>query len=142
MTRIVSRLLLAPAFMVALATLLKGYVDAGDGFAAGVIAALAVGLQFVAFGSQEVERTLPVRFAPAAAAAGLLLALAVTFVPVVFGRPLLTHSPGPGDDVIQFGTLEILTAVLFDIGVFLLVLGFAVETIRLLIRIASVRRLP
>ncbi len=142
MTRMVSRLLLAPALMVALATLLKGYVDAGDGFAAGVIAALAIGLQYVAFGSEEIERTLPVRFAPAAAALGLLLALAVTFIPVLFGKPLLTHYPPPGAEVIHFGTLEILTAVLFDIGVFLLVLGFAVETIRLLIRIASVRRLP
>lgn len=142
MTRMVSRLLLAPALMVALATLIKGYVDAGDGFAAGVIAALAIGLQYVAFGSEEIERTLPVRFAPAAAALGLLLALAVTFIPVLFGRPLLTHYPPPGAEVIHFGTLEILTAVLFDIGVFLLVLGFAVETIRLLIRIASVRRLP
>lgn len=142
MTRMVSRLLLAPAFMVALATLIKGYVDAGDGFAAGVIAALAVGLQFVAFGSEEVERTLPVRFAPVAAATGLLIALAVTFAPVVFGQPLLTHAPGPGDEVIHFGTLEILTAVLFDVGVFLLVLGFATETIRLLVQIGSVRRLP
>lgn len=142
MTRMVSRLLLAPALMVALATLIKGYVDAGDGFAAGVIAALAIGLQYVAFGSEEIERTLPVRFAPAAAALGLLLALAVTFIPVLFGKPLLTHYPPPGAEVIHFGTLEILTAVLFDIGVFLLVLGFAVETIRLLIRIASVRRLP
>ncbi len=142
MTRMVSRLLLAPAFIVAFAILLKGYVDAGDGFAAGVFAALAVGLQYVAFGSDEIERTLPVRFAPAAAASGLLLALAVTFVPVLFGRPLLTHWPPPNADVIHIGTLEILTAVLFDIGVFLLVLGFATETIRLLIRIASVRRLP
>ncbi len=142
MTRMVSRLLLAPALMVALATLIKGYVDAGDGFAAGVIAALAIGLQYVAFGSEEIERTLPVRFAPAAAALGLLLALAVTFIPVLFGKPLLTHYPPPGAEVIHFGTLEILTAMLFDIGVFLLVLGFAVETIRLLIRIASVRRLP
>jgi multisubunit Na+/H+ antiporter MnhB subunit len=138
----VSRLLLAPAFMVALATLVKGYVDAGDGFAAGVIAALAVGLQFVAFGADEVERTLPVRFAPAVAAVGLVVALMVTFVPILRGDPLLTHLPRPGAAVVHLGTLELLTAVLFDVGVFLLVLGFGVETIRLLIRAGAGRRLP
>ena len=37
-TRHVARLMLAPVLMIALAVLVKGYADVGDGFAAGVIA--------------------------------------------------------------------------------------------------------
>ena len=131
-TRGVSRGLLAPAFMVAFAVLVKGYVDAGDGFAAGCIAALAVLLQYVAFGPETVERTLPVRYAPAAAAASIAISLLVTFGPVALGRPILTHAPLPGEHVIHFGSLELLTAMAFDVGVFLVVLGFSVSTIRLI----------
>jgi multicomponent Na+:H+ antiporter subunit B len=131
-TQVISRGLLAPAFMVAFAVLIKGYVDTGDGFAAGCIAALAVLLQYVAFGPEVVERTLPVRFAPMAAVAGIALAAAVAWIPLLLGKPPLTHAPGPGQYVIHIGTLELLTAVVFDIGVFLVVLGFAVTSIRLL----------
>ncbi len=131
MTQVIARLLLAPALMVALAILVKGYVDTGDGFTAGVVAALAVLLQFVAFGRREVEQQLPVRHAPRVALVGLLIALVVTFAPVLRGLPPMTHLPRPGEKVVHLGTLELLTAVLFDIGVFLLVLGFAVSTIRL-----------
>ncbi len=130
MTRTVARLLFVPTLMVAMATLVKGYADTGDGFTAGVIAALAVLLQFVAFGHREVARLLPVRYAPMVAFAGLTLALAVTFVPVVLGQPILTHAPAPGAEAVHLGTVEFITPVIFDIGVFLLVFGFAVSTIR------------
>ncbi len=128
----VARLALAPALMIAAATLVKGYADTGDGFAAGVIAALGLVLQYIAFGVREVEARLPLRHAPKVAIAGLLLALAVAFVPVAFGRPPLTHVPGPGEKVIHLGTLELITPVVFDVGVFLLVVGSLVAAVRLL----------
>lgn len=131
-TRLVARGLLAPSFMVAFAIIIKGYVDAGDGFAAGCIAALAVLAQYVAFGPGVVERTLPVRHAARVAAAGIAISLAVTFVPVAIGRPILTHAPLPSQHAIHFGMLELLTAMAFDVGVFLVVLGFSVATIRLI----------
>jgi multicomponent Na+:H+ antiporter subunit B len=53
-------------------------------------------------------------------------------VPVLRGQPIMTHSPGPGSAVIHLGTIELLTAVAFDIGVFLLVFGFAVGAIDLI----------
>jgi multisubunit Na+/H+ antiporter MnhB subunit len=139
LTQTIARVLFLPALAVAAATLVKGYVDTGDGFAAGVIAALAVLLQVVVFGLDAVSRTLPLRAAPGLAALGLLISLTVTFVPALRGRPLLTHAPGPGQEVLHFGTVEILTAVAFDIGVFLLVLGFSVTTIRLLAGLANGR---
>ena len=50
-------------------------------------------------------------------------------MPLFVGDPLLTHYPPPGADVIYLGTLELITAVAFDVGVFLLVFGFVVGTI-------------
>jgi multicomponent Na+:H+ antiporter subunit B len=132
LTRMVARLLLVPVLMVAAAFLVKGYADVGDGFGAGVIAALGVLLQYLAFGRAAVERVLPVRHAPKLAMGGLLVALAVAFVPVLGGRAPLEHAPAPGAGVIHLGSLELLTAVAFDVGVFALVLGMVVATIHLI----------
>ena len=70
--------LLGPAFMVAMAIIVKGYADVGDGFSAGVIVATAIALRYVVLGPERTERGLPIlRFAPMFVAAGLLLSLAV-----------------------------------------------------------------
>ncbi|MBA2277143.1 MAG: MnhB domain-containing protein, partial [Chloroflexia bacterium] len=124
LTQTMARLLLLPTFMVALAVMVKGYAETGDGFAAGVIAALGVLLQYVACGAESIERTPVVRFAATGAMAGLAIALLVAFVPLLRGEAVLTHWPPPGADVLHLGALEVITAVLFDIGVFLIVFGF------------------
>ena len=135
LTQTIAKALFLPAMMVAAGVLLKGYVGTGDGFAAGVIAALAVLLQVVVFGIDEAERQFPFRIAPVIAFAGLGLGLAVAFVPVFLGLPIMTQFPRPGDPVIHLGTVELLTAVLFDIGVFMLVFGFAVTAITIIARL-------
>jgi multisubunit Na+/H+ antiporter MnhB subunit len=142
LTRAVARLMLAPVVMVALAILVKGYVDVGDGFAAGIVAALGVLLQYLAFGRHAVERALPVRHAPHLAAAGLLIALGVAFVPALFGDAPLQHVPPPGADVVTIGSLELITAVLFDVGVFALVVGVCVAVIGLLAAEAAEEQTP
>lgn len=129
MTRSVSRILLLPTFLVAFAILIKSYADIGDGFSAGVIASLGIILQGIAFGADEFDRLPLVRFAPVAAIAGVFLALCVAFVPALFGEPIFTHWPRPGDDVVHFGTLELFTPLLFDLGVFLVVFGFCVGSV-------------
>ena len=139
LTQTIARALFLPALVVAVAVLVNGYVGAGDGFAAGVIAALAVLLQVVVFGHEEVGRRLRLQFAPVIAFTGLGIGLAVAFVPALLGRAIMTHAPGQGVAVVRLGTLELLTAVLFDVGVFLLVLGFAISAITMFSR-ARVRR--
>ncbi|MDP8949992.1 MAG: sodium:proton antiporter [Actinomycetota bacterium] len=131
MTRVVARLLLLPTLMAAVAILVKGYAEPGDGFSAGVVAALAILLQYLAFGREQVERLLPVKSPGNVAFAGLLLALGLAAFPLFMGEPPLTHYPPPGSKVIYLGTLEIITAVAFDVGIFLLVFGFATGAIRL-----------
>lgn len=129
MTQHVARLLLLPIFMIALAVIIKGYADTGDGFAAGVIAALGVLLQYLAFGHEEAERMRIVRYAPLGAMVGLLLSLLLAFVPLLFGEPVLTHHPHVDQHAVHFGTLEFITPALFDVGVLLVVYGFAVGAI-------------
>jgi multisubunit Na+/H+ antiporter MnhB subunit len=128
---VVAPRLLAPAVMLAIALIVKGYSDVGEGFSAGVIVALAVGLRYVTLGPSRADRTL--RFARRAdllAAAGLLTALAFGFAGVAFGHPPFTHMPLPGEPVVRIGTLELTTAVGFDLGLFLLVFGSLVVLFR------------
>lgn len=137
LTRAIARFLLAPTWVIALAMLVKGYADVGDGFSAGVIAALAILLQYLAFGP-EVARTMPpARYVRPLAATGLLLALAVVFAPVLAGDPPMTHWPPPDEHVTHIGSVELITAALFDVGVFLIVLGFCIAAIDLLARSAG-----
>jgi multicomponent Na+:H+ antiporter subunit B len=135
---VVAPRLLAPAVMVAAAIIVKGYADVGDGFSAGVIVALAIALRYVTLGTQHAERSLPgLRHAPVIAAGGLLLALAVGFLPVVAGDPPFTHRPAPGAPVVKVGTLELISAVAFDVGVFLLVCGILVTLVHQLARLVE-----
>ena len=64
--------------------------------------------------------------------AGILIALASGFYPVLAGEAPFTHDPAPGERPIRIGRLELMTAVLFDVGVFLLVTGALVALIHLL----------
>lgn len=137
LTQTIARLLLAPILVIALAVLVKGYSDVGDGFSAGVIAALGILLQYMAFGRAETERLLPIRFVPVLAFAGMLLALVIAAIPLLRGEPLLTHVPAPGAEVIELGTLELITAVGFDLSIFLLVVGSAVGIIHAIAVVAE-----
>lgn len=123
LTQVVARLLLAPLLVLAVGILVKGYTDVGDGFAAGVLAALGVIMYAVAFGAAAAERLLSVGRAYRLALAGLALALAVAIAPMLGGEAVLTHSPPPGETPAKLGTLELITAVAFDVGICLLVLG-------------------
>ncbi len=122
--RVVAWMLLGPSVLVAAGLIVKGYAEVGDGFGAGVIVSLAIAVIYVAFGAAGAEGALPaLRYAPATAIGGLLLALASGFFPVAFGDPPVTHQPGPGEHVIKIGTLEVFTPLVFDLGIFLLVVG-------------------
>lgn len=126
LTKIGARMLLLPGLIIAIGVLVKGYVDTGDGFSAGVIAALIVGLQIMVFGPEEMDRLPLVRYAPFGTFVGVTLALLTAFVPAIRGEVLFTHWPPAGEEVLLFGTLEFITAVVFDVGVFLIVFGFGV----------------
>jgi multicomponent Na+:H+ antiporter subunit B len=132
--KLIARLMLLPTFIIAIGVMIKGYGDVGDGFSAGVIASLGVAMQLYVFGPVELQRLWVVHVAPRGAFVGLFIALLTVFVPAMRGRPLFAHEPLPGEPVIHFGTLELLTAVAFDVGVFLVVFGFGVGAISSIFR--------
>lgn len=129
LTQLVARSLLAPALIVAAAILVKGYSAVGDGFAAAIVAALGILLQFLAFGRDQVAAALPIERAPVIALCGLALAVTVFAAPLLLGSAPLEHWPPASQAPVHIGSLELITAVAFDVGVFLLVLGSAVAII-------------
>ncbi len=134
MVQAVARLLLAPVLVLAAAFLVKGATGVGDGFSAGIVASMGILLQFLAFGHRRSERVLPLRRVYAVALGGLLVACAVAFAPLLSGDPFLSHLPAPGEKVVKLGTLELMTSVLFDLGVCLLVVGIVLVGLPLVAR--------
>jgi multisubunit Na+/H+ antiporter MnhB subunit len=135
---IVAPRLLPVAVVVGVALIVKGYADVGEGFGAGVIVALAIGLRYVVLGPRRAELSMPiVRKADVLVALGLLIAMGFGFVGVIVGDPPFTHYPRPGEPVTRVGTLELTTAIGFDVGLFILVVGAVVVLIRELSRLVS-----
>lgn len=130
MSRMAARLLLVPVLAIATAILVKSGSQVGDGFTAGLIVVLAVVIQYLAAGPRETERWLPTRYAPLLAVSGLLVVLAVALQSVLRGEPPLQQLPPPGTEPVELGTLKLTTALAFDAGIFLLVLGAGVATVR------------
>lgn len=139
MLQAAARILLIPGWVIAIGMMLKGYVDIGDGFSGGVIAALVVLLQGLAFGADELERIPAARYAPVVSFAGLGLVVVVAFTPLLFGEAMFTHWPPINEKAYHFGALEFITPVLFDIGVFMIVYGFSVGAVTAVAR-AEVRQ--
>jgi multicomponent K+:H+ antiporter subunit A len=121
--------------------LLRGHDQPGGGFIAGITMAVAFILQYMARGTEWVEarlRILPVLWM----GLGLILACGTGAAAWLFSRPFLTSSFSYAD-VPLLGTIPLASALLFDLGVFALVVG---ATVLMLIALAhqSVRshRLP
>ena len=125
----VARLLFPAALAVAVAIFVRGYADVGDGFSAGLLAALGATVQYFAFDRAAAARSSGARWGGRMALAGLALALVTLLAPVLVGAHPVTHAPAPGESVRTFGALELHTALLFDLGVALAVYGFVVATL-------------
>lgn len=136
--RTVARLALPLAIAVALILLFQGHNSPGGGFIAAVLALLALTLLYVAYDPDFLEEWLfPGGGATVAgrlragtlrdyrrmtvaglAAAGLLAGTGAW----VFGRPFLTQTFWTVD-LPLLGPYEVVTSLVFDVGVFLVVLG-------------------
>lgn len=99
----------------------RGHHEPGGGFVGGLVAAAGLVLWVVAEGAAEARRRFPV---PPSfiAATGLTCASLAALIPTLFGRPVLTsmwyHLPLPGGGYYDLGT-----TTLFDLGVYLVVVG-------------------
>jgi multicomponent K+:H+ antiporter subunit A len=115
------RPLLPLAMAVAVYIFLRGHNLPGGGFIAGLIAAIALLLQYVSAGATYAAPRLRFSFI-SLLASGLLIATATGAGSWLFGQPFLTSSYGYFTLPIV-GTFELATAMLFDFGIFLVVVG-------------------
>jgi multicomponent K+:H+ antiporter subunit A len=121
MLALAARLLLPLAVLVAVYLFLRGHNLPGGGFIAGLVLAIALILQFVANGQRWVEQRMRTDFR-AWIAGGLLVAGLTGVGSWFFGSPFLT-STYDYPKLPLIGAVPLASAALFDLGVFLTVVG-------------------
>ena len=132
--RTTARVAIPVIWLYAFYLLLRGHHEPGGGFIAGLVAAAALLLGRMAADSGRVGDGQDDRDArravdfPALAGLGLLVAAGTGLAAVVWGRPFLTSAVG-SVDLPVFGHVELASAVVFDLGVFVVVVGAAMALI-------------
>jgi len=125
--------------LLAIWILLRGHHEPGGGFIAGLLIAAVIAMQGVAFGTDAAQAIFPVP-PQYLLGGGLLISFSTVLGPALLGGAFMEHSQG----VIRlplFGDVFWSTAVLFDIGVFLVVVG-TMKTVLLTIAADPVRGRP
>ncbi len=129
--RIATKLIVPLSLLFALFIFFKGHQLPGGGFVAGLMAAIALLAHRMAHGRESLRHMLsiPVRWLMAA---GLSLTILAGLGPTLLGHPFLTsrfgHLTIPGSTV----PFEWTTALVFDLGVMLIVLGVVLAMINAL----------
>jgi multicomponent Na+:H+ antiporter subunit A len=105
-----------------------GHNTPGGGFAGGLTAGLALVLRYLAGGRYELGETLPLD-AGKILGAGLGLSAGTAVASLLLGAPVLSSA------LIQFdlpvlGTVKFVTALFFDLGVYLIVVGLVLDVLR------------
>ena len=125
--RTAMRLIVPLSLLFAAYMALKGHNHPGGGFIGGLIAAVALVLHRMAQGPQALRQLVPVHPRDLIVI-GLVLAVGTTTAPLLFGSPALTskvdwHVPGLAHPV------HFSSAMFFDLGVLLVVVGVSVGMI-------------
>ena len=128
MLEVVTRLIFHSILIVSLYLLLAGHNLPGGGFAGGLLAGLALALRYLAGGRYELSEASPVN-AGVLLGSGLLISGAYALSPLLWGGDVFTsyafdlHLP-------VFGEVHLVTALIFDIGVYLVVVGLILDVLR------------
>jgi len=121
-----TRVLMPLLLLFAVFLLLRGHNEPGGGFVGGLVVAASFVLYSIAYGVEAARRALLV--APSTLlGGGPLIALLSGMPAVLLGRPFMTAlwiKVGVGSVAIDLGT-----PLLFDIGVFLAVIGVVVTIV-------------
>ncbi|MFT4211149.1 MAG: Na+/H+ antiporter subunit A [Microbacterium sp.] len=125
---IVVRVLFHSIIVVSLYVLFAGHNLPGGGFAGGLIAGMALVMRYVAGGRYELGAAAP---ADAGRLLGIGMALAVgcAIVPLLWGQAPLTSAVFEAD-VPVLGHIELVSSTVFDIGVYLVVIGLVLDVLR------------
>ena len=115
-------------FLFSIHIFFVGHYTPGGGFVGGLLTTGALVLLLLAFDLKTVQSALPVNFR-IVVAIGLLIAIGTASWPIFFDMPFFTHA---FDDFTLplFGETSLHTAILFDLGVYLVVVGSTMTMIQ------------
>ena len=122
------RMATAPLAVFSLYLLFAGHNRPGGGFAGGLVAGVAIALAWATDGEVGTRRLVGVR-GTALIGIGLVIAVATGFAGLVWGGSFL-ESAVWDLSLPPFGDVKLVTAIGFDIGVYLVVIGVATGLIR------------
>jgi multicomponent Na+:H+ antiporter subunit A len=125
---VVVRLIFHALIVVSIYLLLAGHNAPGGGFAGGLVAGMALVARYLAGGRHELGAAAPFD-AGKVLGTGLTLAVGTALVPLFFGVDALTSTWWQLNLGI-FGQLDFVTSTIFDIGVYLVVIGLVLDVLR------------
>ncbi len=125
---VVTRLIFHAVIVFSVYLALVGHELPGGGFAGGLVAGLALMLRYLAGGRRELDAAAPID-AGVVLGLGLALAAASGLLPTLLGGGVL-QSAIVDIHIPVLGTLHLVTSVFFDLGVYLVVVGLALDVLR------------
>jgi multicomponent Na+:H+ antiporter subunit B len=126
--RTASRIIMPLQLAFSILLLIRGHNEPGGGFIGGLVAACGIALHGVAFGTPAARRLL--RVPPhVLIGVGLLIAVMSGLPGLLQGLPFMTGLWGGSVPTLIAGELKFGTPLLFDIGVYLVVAGIAVQMV-------------
>jgi multicomponent Na+:H+ antiporter subunit A len=125
---VVTRLVFHAVIVFSVYLMLVGHNAPGGGFAGGLVAGLALMIRYLAGGRAELDEAAPID-AGIVLGIGLAVAALSGLLPTLLGGGVL-QSAIVDLHIPLLGTLHLVTSVFFDIGVYLVVVGLALDVLR------------
>ncbi|MFC4126149.1 Na+/H+ antiporter subunit A [Nocardia rhizosphaerae] len=126
--QITTRLIFPTIMVLSVYFFFSGHNAPGGGFAGGLLAGLALTLRYLAGGPYELGEALPVD-------AGHLLGAGLTLAAGTATASLLLGAPPLSSAIVEvtlpiLGDIKLVTALFFDLGVYLVVVGLVLDVLR------------
>ncbi len=128
MLEVIVRILFHTIILVSIYLLFAGHNLPGGGFAGGLVAGMALVMRYVAGGRYELGAAAPTD-AGRLLGVGMTLAVGCALVPLLFGAAPLTSWFWEAE-IPVIGHIEFVTSTIFDIGVYLVVIGLVLDVLR------------
>ena len=125
---VIVRILFHTIIVVSIYLLFAGHNSPGGGFAGGLVAGMALVMRYIAGGRWELGAAAPTD-AGRLLGAGLIVAVGTAVIPLFFGLSPLTSSFWEWE-IPLIGHVEFVTSTIFDIGVYLVVIGLVLDVLR------------
>jgi len=125
---VIVRVLFHTIIVVSIYLLFAGHNGPGGGFAGGLVAGMALVMRYIAGGRWELGAAAPTD-AGRLLGFGLVLAVGAALLPMFFGMQPLQSAVWEAEIPI-LGHLEFVSSTIFDVGVYLTVIGLVLDVLR------------